>query len=258
MTQTTPVNDHPEPIQLSAFIDGELSPSELQAIQRHLTECHPCALQVLSAAQLKAVTARASQRFLPPPEVLKRLASQLVPQETTKPARAWSFGHWAWSAIAAVLAIAVSSIVWWQMRQANNLTAELLDQHLAVLSSGASPEIISTDRHTVKPWFQGKLPFSFNLPETLPPDTTLRGGDLTFLRGQPAALLLFTIHRHEVSVILTQRSGNPAITGMPVNSSGFSIKEASTRNLRIFAVSDIDPTELGSLAAALQAVQSTQ
>ena len=71
-------------------------------------------------------------------------------------------------------------MAWRQMRQADSLSAELLDQHLATLSSGAAPEVISTDRHTVKPWFQGKLPFSFNLPDKLPADTTLKGGDLTY------------------------------------------------------------------------------
>jgi len=133
--------------------------------------------------------------------------------------------------------------------------AELLDQHLAALSSGASPEVISTDRHTVKPWFQGKLPFSFNLPEVLPADTTLKGGDLTYLGGQPAALLLFTIHKHEVSVFLTQRSGSPTLTLLPAVQSGFTIHHAITPDLRIIAVSDVNPADLDLLISALEDAQ---
>ena len=72
--------------------------------------------------------------------------------------------------------LAILLIAWQQARQANALYAELLDQHLATLSSGASPEVISTDRHTVKPWFHGKLPFSFHLPDNLPAGTILKGG----------------------------------------------------------------------------------
>ena len=103
-----------------------------------------------------------------------------------------------WSLVLTMLLIG-----WQQGRQANTFSAELLVSAPGAPSSGASPEVISTDRHTVKPWFQGKLPFSFNLPDNLPADTILRGGDLTYLNGQPAALLLFTIHKHEVSVFLT-------------------------------------------------------
>jgi len=249
------ISQHPEPIQLTAFVDGELSHGEAQAIQQHLSDCHACTLRVLSDTQLKAATARASQRFVPPPAALQRLASQLAPQETTRSSRRLSSYSWAWAAAAAVFILAVWLLGWRQMKQTNNLTAELLDQHLAVLSTGAVPEVISSDRHTVKPWFQGKLPFSFNLPETLPPDTTLKGGDLTFLDGQPAALLLFTIQKHQVSVFVTQQPGI-SVLRLPANQSGFAIKSASTRDLRVTAISDVNPAELERLVAALVAVQS--
>jgi anti-sigma factor RsiW len=64
------------------------------------------------------------------------------------------------------------------------LVTEVFDQHVATLAANLPPQVISTDRHTVKPWFQGKIPFSFNLPEGLPSDTTLDGANLTYL--QPA------------------------------------------------------------------------
>jgi anti-sigma factor RsiW len=258
MTQTTQAIGHLDADRLSAFIDGELSSSEAQAIQLHLADCHPCALRVLSATQLKAATGRAGQRFAAPPEALARLAAQLRPQEPKKTARIYSFRSIGWAALAASLVLAVSLIGWRQVRQANALSAELLDQHLATLSSGASPEVISTDRHTVKPWFQGKLPFSFNLPDVLPADTTLKGGNLTYLDGQPAALLLFTIHRHEVSVFLTQRSGSLNTTMLPGVRSGFTMHSAATHELRIVAVSDVNPADLALLVSALLEAQSPQ
>jgi anti-sigma factor RsiW len=250
MTQTT----HLAPDQLNAFIDGELSSGEAQEVQQHLADCHSCALRVLSATQLKAATARAAQRFVAPPEALSRLAAQLRPQEPKKTARVYTFPSIAWTALAAGLVLAISLLGWRQVHQANALSAELLDQHLATLSSGASPEVISTDRHTVKPWFQGKLPFSFNLPDVLPDDTTLKGGNLTYLNGQPAALLLFTIHKHEVSVFLTQRTSGPAT--LPSIRSGFSIRHATTQDLRLIAVSDVNPADLDVLVSALVQAQS--
>ena len=154
--------------------------------------------------------------------------------------------------------LAVSLLGWRQLRQTNTLAAELLDQHLATLSTAATPQVISTDRHTVKPWFQGRLPFSFNLPDAaaLPPDTTLRGADLTYLNNQPAALLLFTIHKHEVSIFLTQKSTSLNLTALPGTRAGFTLRTATTSDLRIIAVSDVNPADLDLLVAALVQAQA--
>jgi anti-sigma factor RsiW len=247
--------EHLSPDTLTAFIDGELPAGEHHAIQQHLIGCHPCALSVLSATQLKAATARAGRRFAPPPEALARLTAQLR-QKPQPAARIHSIGRIAWAGLAAAIVLAVSFIGWRQLHETNTLASELLDQHLATLSNGATPQVISTDRHTVKPWFQGRLPFSFNLPEALPPDTTLKGADLTYLKGRPAALLLFTIHKHEVSVFLTQRLGSPILSALPSTRSGFTIHSATTRDLHIVAVSDVNPADLDTLVAALVQAQS--
>ena len=254
MTQAT----HLTPDILNAFIDGELPPVESESVQQHLAECHHCTLRVLSATRLKAATARSAQRFTAPPEALARLTAQLGAQQPKKPARVIAFRPLAWSALAAAIVLAVSLLGWHQVHQSNTFSAELLDQHLATLSSGVVPEVISSDRHTVKPWFQGRLPFSFNLPEpgALPADTVLKGADLTYIDHQPAALLLFTIHKHEVSVFITQRTGIslPVLSG---NRSGFAIYGATTHDLRLIAVSDVNPPDLDLLLAALVQAQST-
>jgi anti-sigma factor RsiW len=241
---------------LSAFIDGELPDGEQEAIQQHLAGCHACALSVLSATELKAATARAGRRFAPPPETLARLTAQLH-RESRGNVRIHS-RRVAWASLAAAMVLAVSLIGWRQLHETNTLAAELLDQHLATLSSAATPQVISTDRHTVKPWFQGRLPFSFNLPDAqaLPPDTTLKGADLAYLKGQPAALLLFTIHKHQVSVFLTQRSGSPNLVALPGVRSGFTIHSAATHDLQIVAVSDVNPADLDALVATLLQAQS--
>ena len=277
MNQTTPTN-HLGPDQLNAFIDGELPPAEQHGIEQHLTTCHACTLRILSATQLKAATARAGQRFAPPPDALARLTAQLHAQqakpeqrpqtnqqpqgETKKAARIYSISSFrlaAWAALAAAILLTISLLGWRQLHQSNTLAAELLDQHLFTLSNAATPQVISTDRHTVKPWFQGRLPFSFNLPDAtaLPPDTTLKGADLTYLNGQPAALLLFTIHKHEVSVFLTQRSTSPTLVTLPSSRAGFTLHAATTPDLHIVAVSDVNPADLDNLIAALFKAQAS-
>jgi anti-sigma factor RsiW len=272
MNEKPQITEHLDSYTLNAFIDGELSPAERQGAEQHLTTCHACTLRVLSATQLKAATARAGHRFAPPPEALGRLAAQLRsqsqlqtnpltqtnPQPQTKtPARLYYIRPAAWAALAAAILLTISLLSWRQLHQTNTLAAELLDQHLATLSSAATPQVISSDRHTVKPWFQGRVPFSFNLPDTaaLPSDTILKGADLTYLNGQPAALLLFTIHKHEVSIFLMQRSTNSALSPLPSTRAGFTIHTATTPDLRIVAVSDVNPADLDNLLAVLVQIQ---
>jgi hypothetical protein len=76
------------------------------------------------------------------------------------------------------------------------------------------------------------------------------------LNGQPAALLLFTIHKHEVSVFLTQRSGRPIAALLPRIRSGFTIHSAATPDLRIVAVSDVNPADLDLLLSSFVQAQS--
>jgi anti-sigma factor RsiW len=253
MTQTA---EHPGPETINAYIDNELSVDEGLMTQQHLEDCHSCALSALSATQLKAATSRAGHCFAPSPEVLARLTAR-IHREPGAVTRVRSVRPVAWGALAAAVLLAVSLLGWSQLRRSNTLAAELLDQHLAVLSVDAAPQVISSDRHTVKPWFQGRLPFSFNLPEAeaLPPDTTLKGADLTYFDGQPAALLIFTIHKHQVTVLLSQQPNDLALTEIPKDRAGFTIHSATASHLRIIAVSDVNPAELDLLIDALARVQ---
>ncbi len=148
---------------VNAYVDGESV--EEAAVRAHLAECHECALRVIAATRLKRAVGRL--RVAMPAGAMDRLAGRLEPKR--------SFGY-GWMALAAVLVLAIAMGAWAWSRSGSGLAAELLDEHLTTLSAAAAPEVLSTDRHTVKPWFQGKLPFSFNLPETLPADTTLVGG----------------------------------------------------------------------------------
>jgi anti-sigma factor RsiW len=247
---------HPGPDTINAYVDGQLPADEERDAQQHLVACHSCALRVLSTTQLKAATARAGDCFAPTSEVVARLTARLR-AEPGPVARIHSFRPVAWGSLAAAVMLAVSLMGWNQFRHSNTLAAELLDQHLAVLSVDAAPQVISSDRHTVKPWFQGRLPFSFNLPESeaLPPDTTLKGADLAYFDGQPAALLIFTIHKHQVTVLLSQQPSELALSEIPKARAGFTIHSTTTSHLHIIAVSDVNPAELDLLIAALARVQ---
>src|SRR5436309_3028591 len=106
--------------------------------------------------------------------------------------------------MAAVLVIA-ALFGWNQFRSRSDAAlAELVDMHVATLASASPVDVLSTDRHTVKPWFQGKLPFTFNLPEVAGSPFTLVGGKMVYLQQSPGAELLYQVRQHKISVFIFQ------------------------------------------------------
>jgi anti-sigma factor RsiW len=180
------------------------------------------------------------------------------------------YGSRAWSSLAgaaAVILLAVGlagTLLWVGHRSEANvalakraaLETEAIDQHIATLAADSPPQVISSDRHTVKPWFQGKLPFTFNLPDNLPADTKLEGADLTYIHDQPAAQLLYSIGKHRVSVFITQRTSKTVVHGSPSDHAGFHVVGFVTRDLDAIAVSDVDPGRLSGLVGEIFVVQS--
>jgi anti-sigma factor RsiW len=266
------MTDHLSPGFLTALADGELSADQLALVNEHLAGCPSCTSSALHQSLLKSATAKAGQRYTPPPhlqERLMRLASQTSSQPDASTLRvahlspsrpSWRLG---WAAAAAMLLVSLSLVLLQRAdRRTENASAEqaalvteVFDQHIATLAASLPPQVLSTDRHTVKPWFQGKIPFSFNLPESLPRDTTLDGANLTYLHSQPVAQLLFSIGRHRVSVFLRQ---NPGVgTDKPIaEHSGFLVMEFTSGGLEGFLISDVDPARLGELAIAIAQAQS--
>jgi anti-sigma factor RsiW len=252
---------------LSALADGELPADQLAATNQHLADCPSCTSSALYQSLLKSATAKAGQRYAPPPDLRQRLVRQIrqdvSPSEVSNhnialPAR-WGFSFYGWVTAFAMLLVCAGIL--FVERNASrsamissefsSIAAEACDQHIAALAANA-PQVISSDRHTVKPWFQGKLPFSFNLPENLPAGTTLDGASLTYIHNRPAAQLLYSIGNHRVSVYLEQGTRDQLTTIPSTVHSGFHVISFSTDQIDGFAVSDVDLARLFDLVGRIK------
>jgi anti-sigma factor RsiW len=266
------MTEHLTPAQLSALADGELAGEELSAVKQHIDECLPCARSAIDEWLLKGAVAKAGWRYDAPADLRDRMAALVAKQassEARQPgatptssrgSRTWGVSA-GWAA-AAVLLIVLGSWGVVQYRENNSLNGERValvteacDLHIAMLAANQPPQVISSDRHTVKPWFQGKLPFSFNLPETLPADTTLDGANLAYLNNHPVAQLLFSIGRHRASVFIEEKAGGTALGALKTAHQGFNVAGFDTDDLEVIAVSDVDPARLSALTNALQTAQ---
>ncbi len=267
------MTDHLSPSMLNALADGELSADQLAAANEHLAGCPACTSNALYQSLLKSAAAKAGQRYTPPLHLqdrLTRLASSRReapgPRTSHVYPSQWRLRGLGWAAAAVLLLVSASTmLVQRTTRKAEiasaehaALVTEVFDQHVATLAGGLPPQVLSTDRHTVKPWFQGKLPFSFNLPESLPRDTTLDGANLAYLHNQPVAQLLYSIGKHRVSVFVREKPGAASTEEAPAEHAGFHVMDFRTDDLEGVAVSDVDPARLAELVSAIRQAQTTR
>jgi anti-sigma factor RsiW len=253
---------------LNAIVDGELSPQQSASANEHLRACPACTASALSQSLLKSAVAKAGDRYAVPDRLRERILQQtraaaVAPTfapSSAAPARTSRYGLAGWAVAAAVLLVAVASLVLQQRRfssaEVAALAGQVSDQHITTLTANSPLQVLSTDRHTVKPWFQGKLPFSFNIPENLPAGTRLEGANLAYIQGQAAAQLVYSIGSHRVSLFVLGRQSTARQAPVEAEHFGFHVETVRENGFEIVAVSDVEPAKLAELVHRFIAAQA--
>jgi anti-sigma factor RsiW len=234
--------------KLDAYVDGELSPSEARQFASHIRECPACAADSVERVQMKRAISVAGKAYEPSAEFRRKMISDF-----TKPPR--ERRSWGWTLVlvpaALVLIISVSTMLLMNRghNQHERMFGELADMHVMTLASATPVDVISTDRHTVKPWFEGKIPFSLNLPELQGSDFTLIGGKVAYLGQSPGAQLIYRIRKHQVSVFIFQERGESnAPSSQPLARLSFTFETWSKNGLRYYVVGDIPSSDVETLS----------
>ncbi|PYX88082.1 MAG: hypothetical protein DMG68_09650 [Acidobacteria bacterium] len=239
--------------KLDTYLDGELPADEMHAFDAHVRTCPQCAPLALGRVQMRQTIRAAGKQFAPTPEFRRRI------QQTAKPRKSWNRG-WslAWAGVVALLLVGVFTAYIGQRRgRRDHLYTELADLHVATLASSNPVDVVSTDRHTVKPWFQGKLPFTFNLPDLQNTDFTLLGGRVTYLSQTPGAHLIYQVRKHDISVFIFQdRVDGVGAASEFQQKSNFNIKSWREGDLLYFVIGDAAVSDLNRLSDLLRAVKS--
>jgi anti-sigma factor RsiW len=152
----------------------------------------------------------------------------------------------------AMAAMVLFAFLWVGHRQTSDAVGEMADLHINALASTNPVDVVSTDRHTVKPWFQGRIPFTFNLPEFSGTDFTLVGGRMVYFHQQPGAQLIVSIRQHKISVLIFQESAEMdrefSGSGAIGRQTSFGMETWRSERLRFVLVSDADPSGIDKLA----------
>jgi len=235
--------------KLDAYLDGELAEADARALVEHIRACPACTAEMLNRVQLKRAVHSAGRRFTPDPAFRARIEKNVSTHRPAAVRRLWiAVLAGCMFLIGAFLIVALQNS---QQRAASPLLGELADLHVATLASANPVDVVSTDRHTVKPWFEGKIPFTFNLPELQDSPFTLVGGKVSYLHQSPGAELIFRIRQHQISVFIVQERGlgNMRAEG---TANSFNVRSWTQNGLRYFVIGDVAAPDLDKLSDLLK------
>jgi anti-sigma factor RsiW len=235
--------------KLDAYLDGELPAEEMRAFDVHVHSCSSCAPDVLTRVQMKRNIQAAGKRFTPGEDFRKRMQQSIA----AKPERKTFGTSWV-MAVALMAVFAVIGLTVSKQRQhveANQTFSEVADMHVATLASASPFDVVSSDRHTVKPWFQGKIPFTFTLPELQNSEFSLLGGRVTYMQQTPGAHLIYAVGKHRISVFIFPESSlhEKLAAGLTADKElSFNIATWTQDGLRYFVIGDAGAADIDGLA----------
>jgi anti-sigma factor RsiW len=243
--------------KLDTYLDGELPSEVMRDFDVHVHNCLSCSADALTRVQMKRTIQVAGKRFTPSAEFRRRMQQRFA----AKPQRRrFGFAWMTASAVIAILAVVGLTATYNERERVRTeqVYSEVADLHVATVASSSPVDVISTDRHTVKPWFQGKIPFAFDLPELQNSEFSLLGGRMTYLDQMPGAHLIYDVRKHHISVFVFQERslrlpGEVDENSFAPKDVSFNVETWSQGGLRYFVIGDASAADIDSLAKLFKA-----
>lgn len=249
--------DHQEMQKLlPAYLDKELDIQTMMSLERHLDHCPECQREHAQQSALSARVRQEAPYFEAPAHLVKRIEAKR-PHMPRLPN--WNFNWFNAGAAIMTLAIAVWSIgLYWHMPSASQqLAEEVVASHVRSLQVGHLSDVASSDRHTVKPWFNGKLDFSPPVIDLASQGFTLIGGRLDYLNKRPVAALIYHRNRHVINLYIWPSSGNDAVF-REQDLQGYHLAHWTQHGMEYWAISDVAADELGNFVQLIRAATREQ
>jgi anti-sigma factor RsiW len=233
---------------IHAHHDGELDISATVQLDEHLADCPRCAGLTRSLSTLSAVLRNDALRFQAPAALRQRIhaaAAQAAQTEGNVTSRAPWFRSAGWAVAAAVVLVAL--ILSFQIRRHDGddrMIAEVTSSHVRSLMANHLMDVASTDQHTVKPWFDGKLDFAPPVEDLRTAGFPLIGGRLDFVDGHPAAALVYGRQKHVINIFVWPVKSAQGAPPRAAESNGYHLVRWSNSEMLFWAVSDLNEKEL--------------
>jgi anti-sigma factor (TIGR02949 family) len=246
--------------QLDAYLDGELSAVDAHELEAHLAQCPDCARFREGRVALRAAIEARIPSLRAPSELRERVRTTLRAAAESQGSRPRPSAL-AWRALALAASFAVVALGSWQLalRRAigDAITDEVLTSHVRSLMPGHLTDVLSSDQHTVKPWFNGRLDFSPPVYDFAGRGYPLLGGRLDYLGGRTVAALVYGRRQHVINVFLWP-AGRGATAG-PASETrqGYHLLHWMASDYAYWVVSDLGLPELRDFAALFARADTT-
>jgi anti-sigma factor RsiW len=233
--------------RIHALLDGELSGQAALEVEGHVRACPSCAAAYGRVRSLRLAFRSESLVYPPPADLLKRVQANLDAKR--RPAMRRALSPLLGLAASLLLGVAIGRFLLPASREtsAPPSAQAIVDAHVRALASGKLTEVVSSDQHTVKPWFAGKLDFSPKVKDLAVDGYPLTGGRLDRLAGRPAAALAYGRAKHVIDLFVwVAPSPSGAIASARVR--GINVVRWTEGDLAYAAVSDLNEPELLAFA----------
>jgi anti-sigma factor RsiW len=237
--------------QLDAYLDGELAAPDAAELEAHLRTCPDCSRLERRRRALSAAVREHVLRF-PAPDTLRARVRTALRADVNGTARRRSY----WPGLAVAASLAVVAVGSWQvaLRRAmgDALADQVLGSHVRSLMPGHLIDVQSSDQHTVKPWFNGKLDFSPPVYDFAGRGFPLIGGRLEYVGGRPVAALVYGRRQHLINVFLWPTAGGPTGGRPATTRQGYHLLHWTTPAYSYWVASDLGLAELRDFAALVE------
>jgi anti-sigma factor RsiW len=248
---------------LHALVDGELDAGHVREVEAHVASCRSCAQALESIRALRRAMGGARLKEQAPAHLRSRIEAMLPAGAPAAPAAAkdGSLARW-WrtflggfsigTALSAALAATVLFGVF-RSDQNQHVADEVVSAHIRSLQAGHLTDVQTSDQHTVKPWFNGKLDVAPPVIDLTAQSFTLLGGRLDYIDREPVASIIYERRKHVINLFVAQHLGARHAGAIAETIQGYNVRHWSEEGLDFWAVSDLNGDELDEFVQKVSA-----
>src|SRR4029453_471138 len=236
------------------YVDGELDVANGREIEQHLSGCDDCRRLEQRVHTLRTALRNSLPSYSAPTTLERRVRTAL--RREARPAHPF-LSPWALFATGAACTLLIVAFAFFQNARAprNTLTDELVSNHIRSLLATHLVDVVSSDQHTVKPWFDGKIDFAPEVRDLSANGFLLLGGRLDYLDGKTVVALVYQRNKHPINLFITPEPTSRRVGGGVMNRRGYNVFSWTNNGMKYWAVSDLNQAELREFTGLVRAVK---